>query len=215
MPTQAKTKLVVALLLAAALVVGVRSCLPASEPSSGLTQTVQQAAHKQRKTLKVRQVVKARIRVRETVQTRRYDPNTGRLVSETRKVRSQDAEQQRTHETQVTEQAEATQVASRAVQADAAPTGVVAGGVLLPAGGGVTAGVTLAELPPVSLSAQAGLLVVPQVAPVAGLALNGVVAPRLVAGFGVYLGPQTALGYTPLPGLPVSVQPGFTLQYRF
>jgi hypothetical protein len=187
-----------------------------ARPKSGLTQIalqevktsrqVQKAVHAQHNAQRQR-------RTREVVTTRRYDPATGRLLSETTRQR-EETTQQTQAATRSVALAEATQ-AHTVNHREPAPTGLTAGLLATPTGVGLTAGVTLLALPPLSLEAQAGVLAVPQPAPVLGLAIHGTVAPRLVAGVGVYLGPQTALGYTPVPGLPVSVQPGLSLQYRF
>lgn len=184
--------------------------------SSGLTQVTKTSTQK---TQQKRQVVqKARTQQQrqsreETVHTKRYDRQTGRLVSETIRQNKQHTD---TH-TRTTQQVVSQQAVKQAQTSEfePAPTGVTAGVLALPSGVGVAAGVTLIELAPVNLGVQAGLLAYPQVAPVLGLTLNGTIAPRLTAGVGAFVGPQTGLGYTPVVGVPVTLQPGLIVQYRF
>lgn len=205
------------LLAVPAVFVAYRSCQLAPVPAkSGLTQIslqdVKTSQQVQRVEHKRRQVRRSQ-RTREVVVTRRYHPETGKLVAETLRKREEHSQQAQEATRSLT--LTGTGQSHTVNQQEAAPTGLTAGVLGTSAGVGLTAGVTLLALPPLSLEAQAGVLVVPQPAPVLGLAVHGTVAPRLVAGVGVYLGPYTALGYTPVPGLPVSVQPGLSLQYRF
>lgn len=152
-----------------------------------------------------------------TVKTivKEYDKKTGVLVKETKtevtnkKKASSAVDKEKKVKEKVVEKKEDTKDYSQPY------TGVTAGAIVLPSGGGITAGVTVLELPPLTLSAQAAYVAVPQGGLAAGVSINGTIAPRLEAGLGVYIGPQTAIGYNPIPGAPFTVQPGVLIQYRF
>lgn len=215
MTTQAKFELALGLGLLASLAYGLRSCERAPVTPSGSTQMKQVAQQTTQLKAIQQRVTHQRRQTRQVTQTRRYDPQTGQLVSETTRVTEQQVERVQQQAQVVTQQTQASQTLVHQHQAEAAFTGLTAGVLGTPTGVGLTAGVTVFELAPVSLGAQAGLLLAPRLAPVAGLSLNGTVAPRLEVGVGVYLGPETRLGLTPVPGLPVSLQPGLSVQYRF
>lgn len=150
-----------------------------------------------------------------TTITKEYNKDTGKLVKETKtetKVDEDIKKDTTTKVEQIEKTAEKTDIKKDYTQPY---TGITVGALALPSGNGVTVGATIAELPPLTVSAQLGYIVSPQPAPAIGVSLNGKIAPRLEAGVGVYVGPQTAMGYDPVPGVPVSVQPGVLIQYRF
>lgn len=216
--TRAKQEVAVGLALLFLLALGLsqfRACTGQADSPSGSTQMKASTSLKQSHQA-IRQQIKRKRQTSDTaVQVRRYHPETGRLVEETLRTTRRVVEQDRVSTQSVahTVLASATQDVTHA--AEAPPTGLTAGVLALPSSAGLTAGVTLLELKPLSVSAQLGVLAVPQPGLAAGMSLNGEVAPRLVAGIGLYAGPGTLLGYTPVPGLPVALQPGLSLQYRF
>jgi hypothetical protein len=147
--------------------------------------------------------------------TRTYDKNTGNIVKEVVKESATKTELVKDTEIEKAKQQKVEEKQDTKVSYKKPYTGLTMGIVVTPSGSGITAGATLAEIAPITASAQVGVLLQPQHSIVAGLSVNGEVATNLEAGVGVYLGPQTSFGYTPVPGLPVSIQPGITLQYRF
>lgn len=195
----------------------VRFCVPpvvANPPVQKEEKKVEVKKEKQ-KTKGTHSVVAIRGNKTTTTITKEYDKNSGKLIKETKTETKQDKEVKKDTTAKV-EQAEKVEQKTEIKKEYAQPyTGITAGALVLPSGSGVTVGATIAELPPLTVSAQLGYIVSPQPAPAIGVSLNGAVAPRLEAGVGVYVGPQTSMGYDPVPGVPVSVQPGVLIQYRF
>jgi hypothetical protein len=164
---------------------------------------------KKQETLKIKQAKDTKT----TIKT--YDKETGKIVKEVVKETSSKKELAKDVELEKTAQNKTEQNTETKTTYKKPYTGLTTGIVVTPSGAGGVAGVTLAEIAPITASVQVGVLIEPQRSIVAGLSINGEVATNLEAGVGVYLGPQTSFGYTPVPGLPVSIQPGITLQYRF
>lgn len=150
-----------------------------------------------------------------TTVIKEYSPETGKLIKETKKETRSEQQVNSDVKTEKTEVIKKDEKREEIISYSQPYTGITVGAAVLPTGAGVTAGATILEVPPVTISAQLVYMVQPQQAPAIGVSLNGTVAPRLEAGVGVYVGPQTSMGYDPVPGVPVSIQPGVLIQYRF
>lgn len=169
----------------------------------------------QAKQVKKQQALKVNKSNNTKTTTRTYDKNTGKIVKEVVKESATKTELVKDTEVEKAKEQKVEQKQDTKVSYKKPYTGLTTGIIVTPSGAGGVAGVTLAEIAPITASAQVGLLIEPQKSIVVGLSVNGEVATNLEAGIGVYLGPQTSFGYTPISGLPISVQPGVSLHYRF
>jgi hypothetical protein len=174
-----------------------------------------EAKREEKKQVEKQQVLKLKEAKAAKTTTRIYDKETGKVVKEVVKETSSNKELDKSKEVAKVEEVKVEQKADIKTYYKKPYTGLTTGVVVMPSGAGLVAGVTVAEIAPITVSTQVGILIEPQRSITAGISVNGEVATNLEAGIGVYVGPQTSLGYTPVPGLPVSVQPGITLQYRF
>lgn len=150
-----------------------------------------------------------------TTVIKEYSPETGKLIKETKKETKSEQQVNSDVKTEKTEVIKKDEKREEIISYSQPYTGITIGAAVLPTGAGVTAGATILEVPPVTMSAQLVYMVQPEQAPAAGVSVNGAIAPRLEAGVGVYLGPQTPMGYNPIPGAPITLQPGVIVQYRF
>lgn len=150
-----------------------------------------------------------------TTVIKEYSPESGRLIKETKTETKSEQQANSDIKTEKVEVVKKDEKREDVISYSQPYTGITVGAAVLPTGAGVTAGATILEVPPVTMSAQLVYMVQPQQAPAAGVSINGTIAPRLEAGIGVYLGPQTPMGYNPIPGAPVTLQPGVIVQYRF
>jgi hypothetical protein len=144
-----------------------------------------------------------------------YDKKTGTLTRETKTEIKSEVQKTKDTKQEIIEDKKVDKKEEVEKTYTQPHTGITIGAAVLPSGSGVTAGATIAELPPLTVSTQLVYLVQPQPAPAIGVSLNGTIAPSLEAGIGVYVGPATPMGYSPVPGAPVSIQPGVIIQYRF
>lgn len=174
-----------------------------------------EARKKEKKRVNKQQTLSVKQATATKTTTKFYDKETGKVVKEVVRETSKNKELDKTTEVIKAKEVKVEQKAETKTSYKKPYTGLTTGIVVMPSGAGAVAGITIAEIAPITASVQVGILIEPQRSITAGLSVNGEVATNLEAGIGVYVGPQTSLGYTPIPGFPVSVQPGITLQYRF
>lgn len=212
-----KLKLLSALLIMSVVLYNYRHFLQVDPPKPPVQKEEVKLEIKKEESKKVdkQEAVRAKESKSTKVTTRTFDKKTGKVVKEVVKESVSDKEIAKDTEVKKVEQVKLDQKEDVKISYKKPYTGITAGIIAVPSGTGAIIGATLAELQPLTANAQIGVLIEPQHSIVAGLSVNGEVATNLEIGVGVYLGPQTHLGYTPVPGLPVSVQPGINLQYRF
>lgn len=144
-----------------------------------------------------------------------YDKESGKLIKEVTREVAENKDIDKKTEVVKKQESKTEQKSDIKTDYKKPHTGLVAGVVVTPSGAGLVAGVTVAEIAPITTSVNVGLLTEPQRSLTAGISVNGEVATNLEVGIGVYVGSQTPLGYTPIQEIPVSIQPGISIQYRF